>query len=329
MAKKNRKLSMQALEEKAMMAGDVAVSVSGGDLYINEAADSAGDAQNVQVYQLSNGGIRVQGIGDTSIQTPVFLNGMEFTMYRSYADFYGVSDDVWVNLGGGSDSLSMLNYNGGIDADFVRVNMGGGGADNDNVSINGLSTRSNLEVNTGAGNDSVSVSNSTIGDGRWEDLRVNTGSGADNVNVSLTTVRDNVELTMYSNASEVDVDRANIQYLNADDLYADLGNGDDVFTMSWSDLDDADIDMGYDYAGAGQDDDYVFLGYNTADDVDVTGRDGNDDLRIAFNEFDDLDFWGGSGNDRYYFWQNAPGQDSNDIDGGTVSSATEIAYGYV
>ena len=151
MSRKSKKLGLQKLEEKALMAGDVAVSFDGTTLSIDEAADSVGDAQQVQMYKLSNGGIRVQGLGDTRIQTQGFINGnIPFTFYRSYVDYYGVgsTDNIDVDLGGGNDSLTMLNYNGGINANLVTVDTGAG---NDRVSLSGLETRHELRVDTHSG----------------------------------------------------------------------------------------------------------------------------------------------------------------------------------
>lgn len=317
--KKTRKLGtgIQRLEEKAMMAGDVAVSFSGGDMTISEASNSIGQDQQVQIYQLSNDRIRVQGLGDTRIQTPVSINGMEFTMIRSYAD-YTVNGDLNVSLGGGNDSLTTLNYNGGIDVDAMNVDMGAG---NDRVSLSGVHTDNNLEINTHSGNDQVTVSGSQIGDSRWDDLKINTGSGTDHVTVNTTTIRDNLDITTYSDVNTYERDVVDIDNVVMDDLFARLGNGNDNMVMDFSDFDDADIDLG-------NGSDYLFLGYNDADDITIEGRSGNDTVRAAFNDFDDVEFNGGTGSDSFYAWY-ASGQNSNDIDDLDLSSATFRTYGFV
>lgn len=330
MSRKHKRLGLQKLEDKVLMAGDVAVSVSNGDLHIDEYRSDIGEDQSVQVYQLSNGNVRVQGLNGTMIATDVRLNGQTFTFRRSSLDM-AMSDDIFVNLGGGNDSLSMLSHNGGLDADTVQIDMGGGGEDRDSVSVYGLSTRSGLGINTGRDNDHVTVGSSQIGDGSWEDLRVNTGSGADVVQVNTTTIADDLIVQTYGSSSEADNDTLRVDSVVADDLYAYLGNGDDNATVQFSDFDDdVSLDMGYDYASTGQDDDTVNLFFNDVDDdITIRGRDGDDRVYAAFNSADDLDFHGDSGYDQFFSWYSSPGQDSNDIDDLDLHSAFARSYGNV
>ena len=130
MNKKNRKLGngMQRLEEKALMAGDVAINLIGGDLHINEA--DLNDSQEVRVYQRfeSNGmsRLRVQGMNGSRVS----FNGNVQNSHDVW-----VSDGIHANLGGGNDRITFESWYGGIDVDEVRINTGSG---SDRVNIRGL-----------------------------------------------------------------------------------------------------------------------------------------------------------------------------------------------
>lgn len=333
MSKKSKKLGMQMLEEKAMMAGDATAAVVDGNLEIGEL--TAGQDQHVQVYKLSNGGIRVQGLYGTQIYGS--YKGGE-GLYNSIT-FYGIdaNDDLLVNLGNGSDTLNVLNYNGGITVDDAVINVGGTDSsikDHDRVSISGLTTRDELHINTGIHNDQVTVSGSTIGNGSWEDLEIRTGSGADYVSVTTTTVADDLYVRTYDSVAENDDDELNVDSVTADDIRAYMGNGDDEARIQWSTVqDDIYLDMGYhrneSSDPAAHDDDYAYLGFNDVDDITIKGRDGNDEVRFAYNEADDVDFDGGDGFDEFFRWIASNGQDSNDVDDYDLDSAFDRVYGYV
>ncbi len=59
MLKQNRRLSIENLEARQMMAGDVTAAVQNGNLYITEAAGQAGLDNAVQISELPSGMIRV------------------------------------------------------------------------------------------------------------------------------------------------------------------------------------------------------------------------------------------------------------------------------
>src|SRR6188472_3066862 len=82
MVNRFRKLNMEQMESREMMAGDISAYVQNGNLYINEAKNSIGKDQGVLVTQLANGNIRLQGQDATnSGLTPSKINGAK------YADF--------------------------------------------------------------------------------------------------------------------------------------------------------------------------------------------------------------------------------------------------
>lgn len=302
--KKSRKLGtgIQQLEEKAMMAGDVAVSVSGGDLIINEAAGHQGEDQAVEVRQLEDGKMQVSGKNGTMIQVPmyIFQNGqiVQTNMRVGSWTYSGVNDDIRVDLGEGSDRFETA-ASTTLEVDSLSVDMGHGN-ERDTVSLRNVATRGSVSVTTGAGNDFVSVHNSTVGDGRWEDLTIRTGDGIDTVNLFQTTVRDNVNIDTADSQTLNEVDRVTMQQVTMDDLFADLGAGDDDLNIYYSNMDDANIQGGR----------------------------GNDDVLFYGSTADDVDFNGGSGVDRFFAFYTG-GQDSNDIDDLDLFSATYTPYGQV
>ncbi|MEN1680836.1 MAG: hypothetical protein AAGJ46_14705 [Planctomycetota bacterium] len=325
--KKTKKLGhgVQSLEQKAMMAGDIAIQMIGNDLHINEAFGDAGEDQQVQIYSLGNNRIRVQGLGETDI-AQASGNGWMQMGASDYIDLT-VTGDINVNLGEGNDSLTMPSWNGGVRADQLTVNMGGGA---DRVSLTGVTTRQELHVNTGAGNDDVTVSSATVGDSSWEDLEIRTGSGADSVRVLGSNVRDDVIVEMYENVWENDADRLTVGSNTAKDIKADMGNGRDTASITSNDIRyNIDLDLGYDH-GDNNDNDYAYLGHNDVDGrVDIDGDDGNDVVRAAFNDVEgEFEFNGDSGTDYFYAWFASQGQDSNDVGNYDINSAGFRTYGY-
>ncbi|NOZ40314.1 MAG: hypothetical protein GXP24_08825 [Planctomycetes bacterium] len=120
---KDRKLSMQELEKRELMAGDVAVSLSNGVLNIE--GDDAGNY--VQVDQLSDGAYKVSGR---------YSNGRSTLINGRYNDliFKGV-ENINVQMADGQDQLNLngtgiptdllkgdLNIQMGYGDDVVRVN---------------------------------------------------------------------------------------------------------------------------------------------------------------------------------------------------------------
>ncbi|BBO30896.1 hypothetical protein [Lacipirellula parvula] len=217
---------MEMLENRQMMAGDVAASVVNGNLYINEALGSTGLDNGVRIYQVSPGIVRVQGAeannNDGSLSR---INGQ---LYQDFA----ISGDLNVNLGAGNDRLH-LGFDGGSSApsfNNVNINMaapdlviaqkaqvakggigGVGGAfdppDADQFFGWGFNARGAVNVNTGVGNDWVFISNSFLGDGLGDDnLTINTGAGADTASIKGTTLLGNLRIQTYANVNENDAD---------------------------------------------------------------------------------------------------------------------------
>jgi len=163
-----RRFGMEVLETKAMMAGDVAVSFSGGELNIQ------GDVfdNSLEVVQAANGNLTVRGLLDANgIATTI--NGRAAVSFPA-----AVVSKSQISLADGNDSVSIRNVSIGSD---LKIDSGAG---NDRVTTSGLRVGvvvgSSAEILTGVGNDIVTISNTSV----TGDLVADTGEGADTVTVN-------------------------------------------------------------------------------------------------------------------------------------------------
>jgi hypothetical protein len=273
MSNRLNKFGMEKLEDRQMMAGDIAAYVSGGDLYVNEAVGQAGQDNTVFMSTLANGKVRVTSITN-------LLNPQDFT----------VTGNVYVNLGGGNDRVDFdcdltppgpPNFN-----KFVHINVGSSTTpDDDRVNVWGAEVNGLMQIDTGAGNDRVFVNEATVaGDG----LVINTGAGVDNVGVEDSDL-DALVIHTYDSLAETDGDVIDVQRVVAGTVRARLGGGNDQFLIRSVDADNFDID-----AGSGSD--TGALEYIRAADTVLTRMgDGSDTLVIDHVTADDLRLLGEAG----------------------------------
>ena len=209
-----RKLGLENLERRELMAGDVGVYVSGGSLYVN--GDNASNGLNIT--QVAPGTFDVAGAYTGGGATRV--NG-----YYSPLRFYGVTDDVKITMNGGHDSVTL---GGSSEAtrdvlpDDLVVNMGDG---DDYFRAQYLSNRDyndRMTVNTGWGNDQVSMYKVVCRD--W--MSIDTAQNWDTVD--LTNVTVGTKLSMYGGAGN-DTMRINLSVV--DQIYADMGTEDDTVSV--------------------------------------------------------------------------------------------------
>lgn len=176
---KSRRLAVESLENRRMMAGDVHAFVSQGTLFINEAAGHGGGAQNVLVSQLPDG--KIQLTGRTS---PVNLAGSLINGGRSVV-FSGVNN-IQANLGGGPDNIVFETSDAFARILSAVVNTTGASTANDDdvVVFNNFKVVHKVDVATGAGNDDVQIAKLT----NSGEVHVKTGSGDDKVRMKDSTV---------------------------------------------------------------------------------------------------------------------------------------------
>jgi len=287
--RKHRNLFVEGLENRAMLAGNVSVAVSGGSLVIT--GDIAGNGVSVQ--QLDNGKYFVTGFSVSGGNTTVngSLAGKVVT---------GVTNDINVDLDGGNDVFVMSNrasrraelaadLSGGtagpiqaspqapsanVDPGLTRVPKNLSVATEDGADGIGMTVRvgSNdlnggnhvggvANLKTGSGDDRVIVNNSTI----FDDLLMDTGAGADNVNTSGSGTYDF--------------------------LYATLGQGWDTFTSSNNWGFHSQI-----YGGNGNDTISV-TNYNFTEEVFLHGGEGNNIINATNLNAGHVSVWGLAGQD--------------------------------
>ena len=255
-----RSLRFEQLERRLLLAGDVKVAVSRGDLIVTgDQNPAAGVDETVQIASLGGGAYRVTGSAGTQLvyngQT-----GLEF-------DVPGVTRDVIVDMKTGTDSVTVLmdsahlplprnlKIKGGTGIDVITVEGGeitgamtldGGSEDNTlevtdtivakNVSLKGLAGvdtltlgqvefRGKLTVDTGAGNDQLTINGGGIVKDVAKDVSVKTGDGDDAV--TLTGGDFGGKLTIDSGAGNdknVTLDGGQV----AKDVSIKTGEGDDV-----------------------------------------------------------------------------------------------------
>jgi hypothetical protein len=301
MSNRHRKLSIEQMEAREMMAGDLAASVSNGNLYLNEAAKQIGRDNAVLVSQIAPGIIRVTGLA-TADGTVSKIGG------KAYKDFSGVSS-LFVNFGAGNDKIV---FDGSLpptfqDADIlVGAPLYGGHhvypPDKDVVSIEGGTILGSLYVDTGPDNDIVAIVNTQLGDSIGADaVEIYTGAGADLVDINGQghAIDASLLVTMFSSSSENDADTVRLQNLVVlGEVDVSTGGGNDSISFDGvSAATNINID-----AGAGDDAcqlDHAFA----ADNFFANLGDGNDYLSVSgldLNGYSTAKFDGGNGIDSLY-----------------------------
>jgi hypothetical protein len=285
MSNRNRKLNMERMEAREMMAGDVAATVTGGTLYLNEAAGQAGRDNSVIISQIAPGRVRVSSNATTTDGTYSKING-------AASQDFNVSGGLVVKFGGGSD---LVVFDQSAPPTFKDVNIDLAApplvikaaaktanavptalpVDNDNLIMWGANINGNLTVNTGVGNDWVYIANTPI----TGNVSINTGAGADTAQLQnmVGTIGGSVDIQLYSSLAEKDADVAWLDHVAA---YGNInvrgGDGADLIHLDHvTSYKDFNLD-----AGAG--DDKLEINYACAvDNFFAKLGDGNDNATVT------------------------------------------------
>jgi hypothetical protein len=215
-----KRLSLESLEGRQMMAGDVIASLFNGDLYVSEVPQQVGQDNGIRISKLANGKVQVLGtVANGTNPVASKVNGLA-------AQEFTVNGSLFVSLGAGNDRV-QIGYDGGASApSFNRMQIDVGAPplvvassinkgvldiftpqDSDQVLLWGANTRSSLSINTGVKNDWVYMGQVNVGDGVGVDnLAINTGSGPDQVTLKGTNIRGNLDIQTYSSIAEADQD---------------------------------------------------------------------------------------------------------------------------
>jgi VCBS repeat-containing protein len=185
-------LAFERLEDRALLAGNVAASISGGNLRL------VGDALDNQVLveRASRTQVRLTPLGDTTVNgsdEPVTLGGFK----------KGIS----LNAGGGDDEFEFA---GNETANFqvygnVSLNMGAG---DDTLQFSGFRVTRALSISTGDGDDQILAGDGvTAGSGfaAFDTTSIHLGAGNDTVQLANTYFAKNATLNAGSGDDEVDL----------------------------------------------------------------------------------------------------------------------------
>lgn len=209
-----KKLRIEALEGRLLMAGNITASLKAGNhLFI------WGDASDNGVMLSSVAGeYVVQGFSVTDPPAPTTVNGKNEP--KAFANVRKVS----INLGAGTDVLQLGNHFGdqtvfsdnlilhaspgdkGVVMDNVLFAKPGGaqvtintGAGADHISLNGVSFQNGspkLALNSGKGGDIVSAMNVSFTAGGLSRFGINTGSGDDAASASNVSFNSEYRFTV-------------------------------------------------------------------------------------------------------------------------------------
>ncbi len=263
-----RQLDMQRLEKRELLAGDVYFGLSSGD-----ARDVIirGDnlANQIEVSSPAVGQVRVRGLNGTTV------NGQSGFVTRT------ISDDLDIQMLGGNDRVDIngLRVIGQFHSD-VSINMGSG---SDNLSIingtgNAPDVRRNLVINLGSGHDDMFLQNLDVGN------NLSVVGGADNDDMSLLAVDVANELSMRGDAGRDDL---LLRSVTAEDMFLFGGWDKDEVEIRDSDADDQM------FVDLGAHDDVLRLFGNDAARPDFRGGSGSDHMIYGYNtQKNDFDPWG-------------------------------------
>ncbi|WP_425618411.1 hypothetical protein NA78x_002116 [Anatilimnocola sp. NA78] len=297
-AKTTRRYGLESLEARELMAGNVDVTLTNGDLLLT--GDNLGNG--VQIRQISADKFAVVGLKQAGANTSI--NGAGFKI------FSGVTGDVTFNMNGGNDQVHISDGQGffasqpGLPTSFqpvefsqnLTVNLGEGAdlfaADEmtvdgrlkvdggsgtfadiielDGALVKGLGAKGQaVEIDTNGGDDQVLVEFSEF----RGTVDIDTGSENDFVQMFFSDVRNFGDLVIRTQAGDDEVELFDM--LIADDLLIEAGFGQDVVTaVEVTVTDEADINLGFG-------DDLLQLFELIAADAELDGSGGTDTLADA------------------------------------------------
>jgi hypothetical protein len=226
---KRNRFHMERLEDRQMMAGDIHAFLDNGTLFINEAPNSIGGNQELEIVYVSGNKARVTAAQGT------LINGKSSVLFETINGL-----DIDAKLGGGKDVVHVTGP-GSTLLGVVKIDTSDPAFspnDEDVVTARNL-TIAQLDITTGSGHDVVEVVNTNVnGDLAFGNLNIRAGintpgvfSDQDIVIVGGTHVRR--EMSVLTGASNDRVILKNVDVGNlADDLlWVDLGAQDDVLEI--------------------------------------------------------------------------------------------------
>lgn len=211
MNSRHRKLHMEQMEAREMMAGDVSASVVKGTLYLTETAGQTNRDNSVLISQIAPGKIRVAGNATTTDGTISKVNGQNF------ADF-NVMGGLDIKFAGGSDLVvfdgtSIPTFtSANIDLAAPPATLGASQSltrndtvsksDADSLMMWGANITGTLTVNTGADHDWVYLGDKvTVGT-----AIIHTGASHDEVEFAGAHILQCLDVQTFDTLAENDAD---------------------------------------------------------------------------------------------------------------------------
>lgn len=257
-------LSIERLEDRQLMAGDLHAFLDGGTLFIQEASNSIGAAQELEIAYVNVSGNKVR----LTAAQGTLIDGKSSVLFESSN---GV--DIDVKLGGGKDVVHVIGPGIGlvVDVKIDTADPASSSADEDVVTVRNVAVRA-LDITTGSGHDVVEVVNPNLNTGSFGDVSIRAGIDAPGVFSDqdvvvlggMTVLRDMSVLTGASN-DRVILKNVDVGRFGDGLLWVDSGAQDDVLEI-----------------GSGLNDFTPVTGKS----LRVDARDGNDRVTMADVFFD-------------------------------------------
>ncbi len=211
--------SVESLESRKMMAGDVSVSVGGGDLRIT--GDSS--SNEIRVSQVAipdlGRGYRFEGVNGTTV------NGQDVFVLH---DASVVDDDIRINMRGGDNKVALIGPDEfGHDVPFsvagdLMIRSGGG---NDTIYVELVGVEGDVSIRTRGGEDAIVTNLETVGNR----MQIQSGSGNDLVQITQLTAANQVMINLGSGDDTLMTAGVNV----ASDFDIKMGAGEDgMFAIS-------------------------------------------------------------------------------------------------
>ena len=167
----SKRLGIERLEDRSLMAGNVTAAVQGGFLVIT--GDAADNGVTVDYIQATNS---YQVIGTTpSGGTATTINGLDTTVPANAQIFTNVTKGLKINTGAGNDLLvfgaatsstfvvvGTVEIDTGLGNDTVNIGRNGNAAGGAAPIENEVNIGKSLAIKLGGGNDTLTMTNMTV-----------------------------------------------------------------------------------------------------------------------------------------------------------------------
>jgi large repetitive protein len=256
----NNRWAFEQLENRNLLAGNVAADASTGALII-----TGDNAANVLVitqvaansYKVTPGGTKLNG--SFSAQT-----------------FSNVTDGVFIDMGGGNDSLTLkgLTINGGSGEISLGILLGDG---SDALVISSVTTEEAGAINGGSGNNAIVIDKSSFG----YDLGIQTNDGVDAITITRSTVFGALSIQMGNGTNALSMVSDNVNEIEehgtpSSDLPEGFGILDEAFF---------EIDCGAEIEGGSGVDAISMVKVNIDCETEINTFGGNDAVAITNSTF--------------------------------------------